>query len=117
MPTKTKTTLRSLLDDCSLIVVDGGMLFEALGVGYEMRCWKGDLACNQDDWKFNVTETELELIEVMYDRLQYSFNLDQEIHDFDSFTGDSVSLEPVDGEQATDELVKLRFFSVKNLIK
>lgn len=106
MPAKTKkTTLRKILKDCSLIVCGGG----------EQVCWKGDLSIpkNEDDWKFVVTETELELIEVMYDRLQYSFNLDQEI----SFKGDSVSLDPVDGEQACLEPVTLWFFSVNNLSK
>lgn len=51
--------------------------------------------------------------EVSTNRLQYSFELDREIR----FKGASVSLDPVDGEQACSERLKCQFFSVHNLYK
>lgn len=101
--TKKKTTLRDILKGCNLIVADAGGT---------QRCWAGRLATDaMMDWKFKITKTRLHLIEVSTNRLQYSFELDREI----KFKGTSVSLDPVDGEQACLELIKCKFFSVRKV--
>lgn len=106
MATKTKNALRDVLKGCDLIVADQG--------GRDQRCWAGRFASDEiSDWKFKVTKTRLHLIDVGTNRLQYSFELDREIR----FTGSSVSLDPVDGEQACGDRIKCQFFSVRNLYK
>jgi len=109
MKTKTKKkaatfTLRELIDQCSLVVIDFG--------GYHERCWKGKLAENFDDWKFVTTKDELHLVEGETDRLQYSFDIDRRVSATAVKAGKYISLSPLDGEQACGTPVKLRFLTV-----
>jgi hypothetical protein len=95
-----KTTLRSLLSrikgKCDLIIAEG------------QRYWSKGLAKEMDDWRFEVTEDELRLIEGVWEnRIVNSFGLN-----FTVKVGKK-SVRVV-GESGS---VALQFISLNNLVK
>lgn len=101
--TKTKkTTLRTILgrikDRCDLIIAKG-----AGPNPKEQRYWRDKLATEMQDWRFEITKTELQLIQGVYDnRVVGTFDLDQPVK-----MGKTVRLKDDVGDSVTFQFINL----------